>query len=65
LHSNNKLPIVVGGTNYYLEALLHTDVRENHFSQAKGLKSMKREDFKKNNQDLYHELQELDDITAR
>ncbi|KAI6230391.1 TRNA dimethylallyltransferase, mitochondrial [Aphelenchoides fujianensis] len=65
IRARNRLPILVGGTAYYIEAVMYRDALvqlENHEEAAAKLRPSLR---KKSAGELYRQLQELDSEAAR
>lgn len=60
LHKENKIPIIVGGTGFYIDAILH----KNTFPEVKPNKKLRASLEKKSSEFLYNDLKKKDPIRA-
>lgn len=69
IHKRKKVPVIVGGTNYYMEALLwkilvDSGKHEEHLTFDNVMKNLPENFLKLSNEDLHAELAKVDPIEA-
>ncbi|CAG9860796.1 unnamed protein product [Phyllotreta striolata] len=64
LYNNHKLPVIVGGTNYYIESLLWKIlIDDDNYTSTPGI--LPNNDHELPSEELHKKLKELDPVTAR